>query len=100
MTSAPPWVCPNCRTLTASAYCPACGERPAGPRDLTLGALGLEAFEAVSSVDGKLLRTMRTLILRPGALTAAYEAGARKPYIGPLGIFLAANALFFAVQSA
>ncbi|HEX8661745.1 MAG TPA: DUF3667 domain-containing protein [Brevundimonas sp.] len=62
--------------------------------------LAHEAVTAVSSVDGKLLRTLRTLILRPGELTAAYAAGRRTPYIGPLPLFLAANALFFAVQSA
>ncbi len=93
------WACPNCRTQVESAFCPGCGERPAGPRHLSIQELGRDAFQAASNLDGKLLRTLRTLMLRPGVLTAAYQAGARKPYLGPLPLFLATNALFFAVQS-
>jgi hypothetical protein len=56
-------------------------------------------LSAFSSLDGRLARSVRTLLTRPGALTEAYVAGRRRAYLGPLQMFLLANALFFAVQS-
>ena len=98
MKAHPTWLCPTCQSLAVTPFCPRCGETL--PRRLTVRELARDAFEAVSSVDGKLLRSLRALVLHPGKLTAAYAAGQRKPYVGPLALFLAANALFFAVQSA
>lgn len=56
-------------------------------------------FRAFTSVDGRLLRSLRHLVIRPGMLTVAYVRGQRKPYLGPFQLFLIANVLFFAVQS-
>lgn len=56
-------------------------------------------MEALSSIDGRLIRSVRCLVTRPGALTAAYLQGQRKPYILPLQLFLLTNVLFFALQS-
>ncbi len=58
-----------------------------------------QAIETVSNTDGRVFRSVRDLALRPGSLTAAYMQGRRKPYIGPLQLFLIANVLFFAMQS-
>jgi hypothetical protein len=53
----------------------------------------------LSSVDGKLLRSSRAILVTPGKLTASYVRGERRRFLGPLQLFLIANALFFAVQS-
>ena len=76
-----------------------CGERLLEPRDLTLRGLLERIFHAVTNLDGRTLRTWDLLRL-PGALTAAYLGGKRKPYLAPFQVFLLANVLFFAVQSA
>jgi Protein of unknown function (DUF3667) len=52
-----------------------------------------------TAVDGRLIRSFRYLVSRPGFLTVAYLEGQRKPYLGPLPLFLVANALFFAAES-
>lgn len=93
------WTCPGCGRRRASAYCPACGEEPLRPRDLKVDDLATRIFGALSNIDGKLTRSFRALLLRPGALTELYVAGQRRPWLGPLQLFLIANALFFAVQS-
>ena len=80
-------------------YCSQCGERVLQPRDLTLRSLGEKLFHAMTSIDGRLIRTVRCLLRRPGVLTVAYIEGHRKPYIAPLQLFLIANVLFFAIQS-
>ena len=94
-----PWTCPSCRRLNSTPYCPSCGERPRSPRDLTLRGLIDQLFGALTNIDGRLLRSFRCLVTRPGALTAAFIEGRRKPYLGPVALFLVANAIFFAVES-
>jgi len=93
-----PWTCPNCGAWVRTPYCAGCGEQPLRARHLTLHDLGRQLLVAVSSVDSKLLRTLRALVLRPGELTQAYVQGRRRTYLGPLQIFLLANGLFFALD--
>ena len=93
------WTCPGCGKKRATTYCPACGEEPLRPRDLKVDDLATRIFAALSNVDGKLLRSFRALLAMPGALSEYYVAGQRRSWLGPLQLFLIANALFFAVQS-
>jgi uncharacterized protein DUF3667 len=53
----------------------------------------------VSSIDGRLIRSLRSLVARPGFLTVAYVQGRRQRYLGPFQLLLVANVLFFAMQS-
>jgi hypothetical protein len=85
--------------VVESPFCSQCGERLLEPRDLTLRGLLERIFHAVTNLDGRTLRTSWDLLRRPGALTAAYLGGKRKPYLAPFQVFLLANVLFFAVQS-
>lgn len=93
------WTCPSCGQKATSAFCPSCGERPLSPRDLTLRGLLGQLGYALTSIDGRLLRSFRILLSRPGELTVATLAGRRKPFISPVQIFFVANVLFFAMQS-
>ena len=94
-----PWTCPLCAAVRETAFCAACGEAPIKPRDLSLPGLAGMVYTAFSPVDGKVLRSFRQVLTRPGGLTRAFQDGLRKPFIGPFQIFLLANVLFFAVQS-
>ncbi len=93
------WTCPTCRAAVVTRYCPNCGERPLEQHELTLRGLATQIFNALTSVDGRLLRTFVQLMRRPGDLTVAYLDGQRKPYIGPVPLYLMANVLFFAAES-
>ena len=99
MAIAKSWVCPTCDRKVATPFCPHCGERPLVPRDLTLRGMFAQLFHAFTSVDGKLVRSLRCLVNSPGTLTVAYVHGRRAAYIGPFQLFLLANVLFFAAQS-
>ena len=76
-------------------FCAHCGEKRVGAEDHKLMHLLGHLIEAFTHADGKVFLTLRTLILRPGQLTADYLRGRRKPYIPPLQIFLIANLIFF-----
>jgi Protein of unknown function (DUF3667) len=94
-----PWVCPTCRSEVLTPFCAQCGERPIKPRDLTLRGVFERLLHALTSVDGRLLRTFWRLLRQPGTLTVAYMDGARKPHTPPFQLFLVANVFFFAIQS-
>lgn len=91
--------CPTCGREVTSRYCPACGERQLQPADLTFGHLVTQAIETISNTDGRVFASVRDLAIHPGVLSASYVQGRRKPYIGPLQLFLLANVIFFAMQS-
>lgn len=93
------WTCPSCNTFVAAKYCSACGEKRADARDFTLAAILKLTYAALSPIDGKVVRSFRALLIRPGALTAAFVRGLRAPFMGPFQIFILANLLFFFVQS-
>ncbi|MDB4905862.1 MAG: hypothetical protein JWO05_646 [Gemmatimonadetes bacterium] len=87
--------CVTCRAPIASPYCPQCGERRASDRHLSLFEFAEDALEAFTHFDGRLLRTLKSLALRPGELAVAWVRGSRVPYVSPLQLFLIANLVFF-----
>ena len=94
------WTCPTCHNHVRTPFCPACGERPVNEDDLKLLGLFKQFFHAISNIDSRLIRSFRNLVRHPGLLTLAYVRGQRMPYTGPIQLFLIANVLFFAMQSA
>jgi len=93
------WICPSCRQRRRTQYCAECGEERLRPRDLTFIDLAARFARTLSSVDGKLIRSSRAILMTPGALTDSYIRGERRRFLGPLQLFLIANAIFFGVQS-
>jgi hypothetical protein len=66
---------------------------------LTLRDLFEQMLESFTNIDSKLVRSLRLLVTRPGALTVAFLEGRRKAFLGPVALFLIANVLFFAMES-
>jgi hypothetical protein len=82
------WNCPTCRRDIATDFCPSFGETEVDRRDLTLRGLAGQAFETFIAVDGKLMRSFRTLVLRPagdhpGASSTAAAAASLPPPSSP-----------------
>ena len=99
MADPAPWTCPTCKTGVLTPFCPRCGEEPPKPAELTLRGLAAKLTHAFTSIDARVLRTVRRLIQRPGELTLAWTQGIRKPYVAPFQLFLVANVIFFFLQS-
>ncbi len=94
MSNQPP-NCATCGKPRPDKFCPHCGEKRVEPADHALKHVLGHLFEAFTHADGKIFLTLRTLLLRPGRLTADYVRGRRRPYIPALQVFLIANLIFF-----
>jgi hypothetical protein len=93
------WKCPSCECRRTARFCSSCGEERLRPTDLTIPDVVAQLARNVSEIDGRLLRSFRTILVAPGALTAAHIKGQRRSYLGPLALFFVANALFVLLQS-
>lgn len=87
--------CRNCAAALSGEWCSACGERRWRASDRSLGALAHEAFSALTDWDGRILGSLRALLLSPGRLSADWIDGRRRRWLGPMALFLLANVACF-----
>lgn len=91
--------CRNCGASLDGPYCSQCGQFDA-PTDPTLRELLADAWDALTSVDGKLAASLRLLLTRPGALTVEYLAGRRARFLPPFRLYLICSVIYFLVAAA
>lgn len=86
--------CLNCGSPLAGEFCSSCGQkRP--HTDLTLGEFLRETTEELTHWEGKVPRTLTTLLRRPGELTRDFLAGRRARWLPPLRVYIICSLLFF-----
>ncbi|MGD1848908.1 MAG: DUF3667 domain-containing protein [Salibacteraceae bacterium] len=74
--------CIHCRKSVADAYCKHCGQRN-GVERLSFKGLWQEYLDIILGLDGRFLRTVVDLTIRPGKVFHAYLKGDRVGYYGP-----------------
>src|SRR5262245_45701822 len=91
--------CLNCGEPLSGPFCSKCGQRaiPAYP---TLRELAGDAWQELSGYDGRVVRTFRSLMRRPGALTVEVLEGHRARYVSPVRVYLVASVIYFLVSAA
>jgi hypothetical protein len=92
------WMCMTCSKEALGNFCAHCGEKRREDHDFSLKHVLAEAGEAFFHVDSKIFLTVKTLVTKPGKLTADFFLGRRKPYMSPLQTFFVCNLLFFVLQ--
>ena len=90
--------CANCGGGPVAQYCAQCGQRRVRPQDLTTASFLRESFHELTSLDGRLWRTMRVLLTAPGMLAREYFDGRGGRYMKPLSLFVLLNLVFFLIQ--
>src|SRR5262245_27098438 len=90
--------CLNCGAELAGKWCSQCGQRAAALRP-SLHELLHEAMHELAHFDGKLLRTAKFLLFKPGELTAEFLGGARARSVSPIRLYLICSLLFFGAMS-
>jgi hypothetical protein len=91
--------CKRCESAEGDRYCTCCGNELGGPRDLSIKQFVKEAVVAVTDVDSALISTFRSLVTRPGELTAEYLSGDRSRFLAPFRLFLLCNLIYFVVAA-
>jgi hypothetical protein len=82
-------VCNDCGAPLYGSFCSQCGEQAIDRHSLTLSHfLKHNVLHELSHVDGKIFRTFRYLVFRPGFLSAEYFAGRRRRYVNPVRLLL------------
>ena len=90
--------CANCGAALAGPWCHACGQAARDPL-ASVRTFAAHVTSDLFSVDSRAVRSVRDLLLRPGAATRAYLQGHRVRYTAPLQIYLLAAAVFFLVNA-
>jgi hypothetical protein len=88
--------CANCGSARTGSYCATCGQK-AVPLNPTLKYFLHEFAHEVLNVDGKIFRSLRLLLTRPGFLTREILAGRRASYVSPIRLYLIASVLAVAI---
>jgi len=86
--------CLNCDAPLTGPYCATCGQKPPHP-DLTLRDLVAESTHELTHWDGKVIATLKALLLRPGLLTSDFLAGRRARWLPPLRVYLICSVAYF-----
>jgi len=73
-------------------FCPECGQETT-VRAPTVGEFAQQFGGAYFAAEGALWRSLKLLLLKPGALTVQYLAGRRKHYVLPLRLYLTISLL-------
>ena len=88
--------CPNCDGVVQGRFCSTCGQdQRIAP--LTFGGMLREAFQEFTDVDGRSIKTVATLLIRPGRITKDYLRRRRARYLPPLRMYLIASVILYFV---
>src|SRR5215467_6098563 len=94
MTEVMSGTCPTCGTPQPSVFCSTCGEKRVTAHDYSIAHFAEHLVEILTHFDIRSLRAVKILAFQPGELTRAYLDGRRKPFIGPIQLFVILNVVF------
>jgi hypothetical protein len=86
--------CLNCGTEVAGRFCQQCGQENVEVKE-SFFQLFIHFIEDLTHFDGKLWKTLKLLLFKPGSLTKLYIDGKRASYIHPIRMYLFISAVFF-----
>lgn len=88
--------CSNCQQVVSehANYCAHCGQGTRSHRQPFLPFIK-EALHELLDIDGRLSRTLKTLVLKPGLAAYEYDRGMRAKYTPPLRLYLVISVIFF-----
>lgn len=91
--------CPNCNKKQKKSfkYCPKCGQRNTSHK-VSFLLLLQDLFKEELHLNNKTFRSIRLLLLKPGALTRAYIDGRKKSMLTPTKLFIWTGFLLIALM--
>lgn len=86
--------CFSCGEKMNGVYCYACGNKNDNYRR-SIWSLGAELFSSLTAFEGRIWRSLRSLILKPGQMSREFSDGARQKWTSPIRLYLATSLLLF-----
>ncbi len=86
--------CLNCGSQVAGRFCQHCGQENVEVKE-SFAHLIMHFIEDLTHFDGKLWKTAKLLLFKPGELTQQYMDGKRASYIHPIRMYIFISAVFF-----
>jgi len=86
--------CFSCGENMEGIYCYACGNKNDNYRR-SIWSLGTELFSSLTALEGRIWRSLRSLIFNPGVMAREFADGARQKWTSPVRLFLATSLLLF-----
>lgn len=93
-----PTNCPNCGAPLGGAFCASCGQKQA-PLNPTFHDVLHDLVHEFTHVDGKIVQSVRRLLINPGFLSREYFAGRRASYVSPLRLYVLLSLVYFAAAT-
>lgn len=81
-------ICSNCNRDFEESYCNYCGQKAFLREDKSLKHILNEFFYGITSFDKGFLKSLFTLLRRPGQMSKDYSSGKQKVYFRPVSFFL------------
>ena len=86
--------CRNCGSVIESRYCSDCGQL-AQNFHRPIWHLVTEVCGDFLSLDGRVMQTLPSLMIRPGRVTKEYLGGQRQKFVPPFRLYLLTSFVFF-----
>lgn len=86
--------CPSCGAIIEVNFCSHCGEKKMDASLRSFKHIIMDGAEDLTSINGKLWRSVGMLCLRPGSYDYNYHVGRRVKYYKPVSLFLIINIIF------
>lgn len=87
--------CLSCEGTFQGKFCNRCGEKVVEPYDRSIKSFADNLLNALTFIDGKFYRSLKTLLLTPGRMSADIAIGRRQPYMKPVAFFFVGNFIYF-----
>jgi len=86
--------CFSCGESMSGVFCHACGNKNDNYRR-SIWSLGIELFASLTAFEGRIWRSLRSLIFKPGQMAREFSDGARQKWTSPIRLYLAMSLLLF-----
>ncbi len=87
-------LCANCATERNGIFCSNCGQNNRDYRR-SLPPMLWQLIQEAFDFDGRLIRSLKLLFFKPGALSVEFSRNRRAAYISPIRLYLFTSLLFF-----
>lgn len=86
--------CFACEEPMTGLYCAACGNKNDDMRR-SISSLGIELFSSLTALEGRIWKSLQSLLFKPGQIAREYSNGARTKWTSPIRLYLAMSLILF-----